>query len=109
MAYAVPLSMEEKDVLGSHSLEPKGEWDLIVDPTPDIIPAPSSAYISQCPVPVKPNVPYLGNVVLLQAAPPPPSTRHPLTTRTRPPDESAEGCSTHHAHRWCPPPPGGLH
>ena len=65
MAYAVPLSMEERDVLGSPSAQPQGEWELIADPTPEIIPAPCTAYISRSPILLKPNFPYLGDVVLL--------------------------------------------
>ena len=48
IGYCCPLSREERDVLGSPSPEPKEESE-IVEPTPDIIRAPSTAYISQSP------------------------------------------------------------
>ena len=54
---------------------------------------------------MKPNVPYLGDVVLVQDGTT--ATFH-LTPLDLPPvapaDESAKGCPTHHAHRWWLPP-----
>ena len=101
IAYAIPFTMEEKDALslGSPSLEPQGDLD-IVEPTPDIIPASSTAYISQSPIPVKPNVPYLGDVVLLQDGATATFHLAPLANpHVAPADESAEGCPNRHAHR----------
>ena len=76
----------------------------IVEPTPEIIPAPCDAYISLPPIPVKPNVRYLGDVVVLEDSATATFHLAPLDhPHLAPTDESAKGCPTPHAHRrWLP-------
>ena len=48
----------------AHRGEPNSE--LFMEPlcTCNVIPTPSTTYMSQAPVPVKPHVPYLGHVLM---------------------------------------------
>ena len=101
IAYAIPFTMVERDVvsLGSLSLEPQGDMNIL-EPSSPMIPASSTASISPSPILVKPNVRYAGDVVPLQDCAT--TTFHLVpfaNPHVGPADESAEGCLTHHAHR----------
>ena len=99
IAYSIPLLMEEKDTPGSLNPEPQPEFHsglfLEVASKPEVNPAPDTTYVAQAPVLVKPNVPHLGDVLLLQeeaAA----SFHLPRldVAQVGPPDECAKGCPT---------------
>ena len=104
IADAIPLSKEERGVLGSPSPKPLGEWE-IVERTPEINPALCTTYISESPIPVKLHVPYSRDVVPLHDGTTAIFHLMPLANQhLAPAHESPKGCPTHNVQRsWLPP------